>query len=461
MSRTADKGEIKPVLDNKDTNTHTMSELNKRASIVASLRRIATKVLAEDYATDIFEMQQHMNVLQMHFERFLPIHDELTSNSKDDAEVQLHTELYDQTEELYNKAIAGLQRLIAEVERQKVDRDEDNASALSMQPAAMELKLDPLSVPKFDGTLKNWLAFKDAFETLVHNRELPEAYKLGKLREAVKGDAVQLVGGMYSGGYAEVWRALTDRYDNPKQLADIHVARFIGLKQPANENTSALLSTVDTVREALRALRVMKLPVDQWDALAVPIVTSKLPLLTQQAWGMSRITNDIPTLEELLTFIERRAHSLASDVLHWPSLSTSATSGPRRSGNTSSQARRLVKTNLVTATPDECHLCPGTIHVITRCPKFLQMTPLDRYRDLKKSNYCFNCLLREHSSRDCTATRCRKCDLKHHTLLHRDSPQGSTSTQGSGPTPQNSSNLASTSTPVATTSQQPPRNHTA
>lgn len=103
-----------------------MAELNKRASIT-------TKVLAEDYAADSFEMQQDINELQMHFERLLSIHDELVSNSADDAELQLHTGLYNQIGDLYNKAIARLQRLIAEVERPKLDRDDDNASSLSIQ----------------------------------------------------------------------------------------------------------------------------------------------------------------------------------------------------------------------------------------------------------------------------------------------------------------------------------------
>lgn len=439
-----------------------MAELNRRTAVVNAIRRIAAAVLADGYDGDVFAVAQEMRGIDAHFERFSTIQDTLIGAATEAGELEAHEGLGQEIETIYKRAMAALHRRHSELVRVEEPIGDASSVAMSRSNTMAEFRLDPLAVPKFDGTLKNWLAFKDAFETLVHDRELPEAYKLGKLREAVKGDAIQLVGGMYSGGYADVWKALTDRYDNPKQLADIHVARFIGLKQPSTETTGALLSTVDTVREALRALRVMKLPVDQWDALAVPIVTSKLHHSTQQAWGMSRTTNDIPTLEELLTFIERRAHSLASDVLHWPSSSASTTtsSGSRSSGNTSAHLRRSVKTNLVANAPDECHLCPGTIHAIVRCPSFLKLTPFERFRALKGSNYCFNCLRQEHSARECTASRCRKCNQKHHTLLHRDSPQEPSGTTGSGPTPQTSSNSAASSTPAASISNQPPRNHT-
>nr|XP_036218986.1 protein daughter of sevenless [Bactrocera oleae] len=39
------------------------------------------------------------------------------------------------------------------------------------------------SVEEHDGDMCKWLAFKDAFETLVHNSAYPEAFKLGKLRQ--------------------------------------------------------------------------------------------------------------------------------------------------------------------------------------------------------------------------------------------------------------------------------------
>ncbi|OFC59492.1 hypothetical protein BBW68_15050 [Candidatus Erwinia dacicola] len=109
---------------------------------------------------------------------------------------------------------------------------------------------------------------------------------MGKLRQAVNAATVPLIGGIYSGGYQEVWKALKDRYDNKKQLAEIHVSRFLNLKTATHESSQSLLAIVDTVHESLRALRVMDTPINQWDALAVPIVVAKLPAITKRDWYM-------------------------------------------------------------------------------------------------------------------------------------------------------------------------------
>lgn len=167
-------------------------------------------------------------------------------------------------------------------------------------------------ISKFDGALHNWLAFKDAFTTLVDNVDYSEAYKLGKLRQTVSVEAVPLIGGLYTGGYTEVWKAICDRYASSKQSAEIHVSRFLNMKVINEESSKALLSIVDKVQESLRALRDMNLPVDQWDALTVPIVISKLPSLTQREWGMACSSNEISKLQDLLKFLEKRAHSFST-----------------------------------------------------------------------------------------------------------------------------------------------------
>lgn len=431
-----------------------MADLNKQTSVTNAIKRITGKVMATDYTGDIFTLQQEMSTLQMHFGRLLSLHDNLIATA-DPADVDVYIDLYDEMETRFNTAMAKLNRLQA-----PATQDDDVSSSRTHHPTMMGLKLDRLSVPKFDGTLHNWLAFKDAFETLVHSQEFPEAYKLGKLREAVQGDAVSLVGGMYSGGYEEVWKALKARYDNPKQLAEIHVSRFIGLKQQPNETTSALLSIVDTVREAFRALTVMQLPVNQWDALAVPIITSKLPTTTQQQWGMSRTTNEIPTLNELLTFVEKRANSLTADALHWPSTAHASNQGARKGAQASRQSPRLIKSNLAAASPGSCEYCHDVTHSIGRCSVLLALPPADRFQKLKNSNLCFNCLRPGHATKTCTSTNCRTCNGKHHTILCRGGNVNSSAPPVKGIPSTQSTPMAQATPAVATSSlNQPPRNH--
>lgn len=398
-----------------------MANLNRRNASVTTLRRITALILDDSYDADRHELEQEMQCIQMHFERFMQAHDGLVAIAQPDELIE-HTELWDHIETIFNRAAAKLRRLLTSIEVEDGSIQRGSLRSVQLNNGVAELRLDPVSVPTFDGKLHSWLAFKDAFETMVHDPATPEAYKLAKLRAAVKGDAVQLVGGMYTGGYQAVWQALKNRYDNPKQLAEIHVSRFINMKAQSTETTTTLLAIVDTVREALRALAVMKLPVESWDALAVPIVTSKLPDVTQQAWGMSLTSNAIPTLESLLSFIEKRAHSITSDVLKWPSSGNlpSATIN-RRTMATPVYSQRLAKSYLAASSSNNCGLCNDGSHYIGKCPKLLALPVAERFLQLKRSNLCFNCLKPGHATKVCQSGNCRNCNGHHHTILCRGS----------------------------------------
>lgn len=324
----------------------------------------------------------------------------------------------------------------------------------------VEGKLEPLAVAKFDGALHNWLAFKDSFETLIHKQEFSEAYKLGRLREAVGGEAARLVGGTYSGGYQEVWKALTERYDRPRHLAGIHISAFLGMPQAQQETKSSLLSIVDTVGAAFRALTVMDLPVDQWDALAVEIIQTKLPATTQQAWGMSLTSKEVPKLQELLDFVEKRAHILAVTAPRTPGITQQqpGSGAKRRTGlsNSPQYSSRLVKTNLAAAAPGHCALCNTAGHSVARCPSLLALSTGERFQRLKGTNLCFNCLIAGHATKSCNGGNCRRCNGRHHSILCRQADAQPVAGDGVQPSQVPVASSAATIAPP-TNWAQPPR----
>lgn len=276
-----------------------MAELNLRMSAVTAINRISERVRGANFATcDVPQIEQELKSVERHYIRFVHNHEVLVG-AAESQELPAHDLLWEQVETTYNQTCVELNRKLLECKistrpstigkSSEASNAASNAVPKSTESSNAEnavstfdIKLDPVSIPDFDGSYSNWLAFKDLFETLVHKATFPEAYKVSKLRQAVSASAVPLIGGLYSGGYEEVWAALKDRFDNQKLLAEIHVSRFINIKTATDETAKTLLTVVDTVQESLRALRVMKLPVDQWDALAVPIVVSKLPGHTQR-----------------------------------------------------------------------------------------------------------------------------------------------------------------------------------
>ncbi|XP_017470093.1 PREDICTED: uncharacterized protein LOC108361844 [Rhagoletis zephyria] len=67
-----------------------------------------------------------------------------------------------------------------------------------------------------------------------------------------------------------------------------------------------------------------------------------------------------------------------------------------------------------------CAFCGSADHLIYHCQRFANLSPNLRQKETKKLSLCLNCLKAGHQMRDCKSGSCRKCQSKHHTLLHFD-----------------------------------------
>ncbi|XP_039970047.1 uncharacterized protein LOC120781954 [Bactrocera tryoni] len=68
--------------------------------------------------------------------------------------------------------------------------------------------------------------------------------------------------------------------------------------------------------------------------------------------------------------------------------------------------------------PLSCTLCKGK-HPLRLCSSFRAKTPEERLREALIGKYCINCLAVNHRSANCPSdARCRRCNEKHHTMLH-------------------------------------------
>ncbi len=146
-----------------------MAEINLRQFHASAISRTLDQVRkAHAGELDASKAEQLLNSARSHYDRMLVNHEALLSFAKDE-ELEVHSAWWDVTEEMYNDLCSSLMRL------RPTKSDELHALREGNIDSSVEFKLAPLHMPSFDGALHNWLAFKDAFETLVHNRELPTA----------------------------------------------------------------------------------------------------------------------------------------------------------------------------------------------------------------------------------------------------------------------------------------------
>ncbi|XP_036342590.1 uncharacterized protein LOC118751872, partial [Rhagoletis pomonella] len=78
----------------------------------------------------------------------------------------------------------------------------------------------------------------------------------------------------------------------------------------------------------------------------------------------------------------------------------------------------VTQTPSAQATQKTCSVCNKHDHVIYSCPSFANLSPNDRWKESKRAQLCINCLKPGNHVQQCKSSACRRCSLKHHTLLH-------------------------------------------
>ncbi|XP_058798035.1 uncharacterized protein LOC131668142 [Phymastichus coffea] len=308
--------------------------------------------------------------------------------------------------------------------REREDDDHDDCSA----------KLPRLDLPTFSGKHEDWDSFADIFTTLVHNApRIADTTKLQYLKSCLKGSAAELVKDVTILGinYDTTWKALKNRFHNPRLTINNLLDAFINLPHLKKESASDLRSFIDNAQRIVRSLKNLRAPVVHWDLWLVHLLEVRLDTESRKHWeaewsakdqsSLANIEDDdddylvrMPKFVDLAAFLERRAQSLIviqadkEDKRPNPPISTLSSSRKVHHAQSSQPARIL-----------KCGFCEGN-HFTSKCSAFLAKTPEERKKAVREAKLCFNCLGRHKRSACPSKYRCKDCttEERHHTLLH-------------------------------------------
>ncbi|XP_065094640.1 uncharacterized protein LOC135715168 [Ochlerotatus camptorhynchus] len=303
------------------------------------------------------------------------------------------------------------------------------------------IKLPTISLPEFDGDYMQWLAFHDTFMALIHsNPDLPAIQKFHYLRAAVKGEAAQLIEsiGISSANYALAWQTLENWYSNDYLLKKRHLQALFDIPRMKKESAAALHGLVDDFERHTKTLHQLGEPTDTWSAILEHLLCTRLHDDTLKAWEDHASTVANPDYTCLIDFLQRRTRVLESiSVNHHTAESASGSSGhshPSRKNQVHTQLR-LASCASTTSSGEKCIACSQS-HSVTKCVKFNRLSPIERQQLVSSKRLCHNCLRGDHFVRNCPSSfNCRKCNRRHHTLLHLGQTESSRRTSNEGTSP--------------------------
>ncbi|XP_070139461.1 uncharacterized protein [Drosophila kikkawai] len=324
---------------------------------------------------------------------------------------------YDDTYSIYERCAAKFMEQI----------DTISAKAAPVQPPAPQnsfpsgYRLPPCETEVFSGDYLRWPTFRDLFTAVyIDNPTLTPVEKLFYLNAKTSGEAHSIVSNspLTNDGFRSAWENLSERFENKRALVNSQLKKLLNIQSIERESSAALKELQNTIQNCLTSLTLSGLPTDNWDCLLVYLCSSKLPKLTLSLWEQSLPNKtEIPTWLELDSFLTERHRTLETiDSLQPPTLRLSP-SKPTKS----IVAPRVLKSFSTRIVPisKRCDLCSAENHPVRLCPRFLQMTIVDRPSYIEKKQLCSNCFASGHPLRNCTSAHsCLICHGRHHTLLH-------------------------------------------
>ncbi|XP_078051647.1 uncharacterized protein LOC144477784 [Augochlora pura] len=309
-------------------------------------------------------------------------------------------------------------------------------------PITATIKLPEMRLPSFDGTIENWSSFFDIFSsTIDRNNDLTPVQKLQYLRSSLTGTAAACIASLATtdANYTDAIDLLKQKFDCPRRVILKHCNAILDHPRLIKDTPEALGNLVDAINQNLRALKNLNEDIVAWNSIVISIILSKLSSDTVWQWELTLKDNQMPSLKELLSFLEKRANcsrATSQKVFSPPArTNTGYSDGPRNLNNRVTRSHAFASTHepiphesvkprnnngiRYASTKPKCPICNEGQHFAWECEEFHALPLQIRAKTVDQTGLCRNCLRTGHTHHECDRMRCRICHDVHHTLLHQ------------------------------------------
>lgn len=326
--------------------------------------------------------------------------------------------------DITNQACWEAKGKLLDIKRRVLEPEGGNRSRMSIASSTMisnvlpgataaRVKLPDIPIPKFDGNPRNFLDFRNLFESVIHNDEsLSPIQKFYFLRGALVGAAESFLKGVNIAGdqYEKTWKDFCSEFGKKRLVVGALLSDLFNVSPIKHE--SGVRELMNTFEVAVRGLKQCGEQTDSWSVLLSYLLSSKLDFKTRNDFENSLTTNDnYPPYKKLRDFLNiRAANSSKRDI---------EKSTPERKPSDKKSSN-----SILTIKP-RCIVCQAD-HLLIDCTEFDKKTLAERYQIVNNAKRCTNCFNRNHQARDCRRSGCAICGAKHHQLLHSDGAESLT-----------------------------------
>ncbi|KAJ8974437.1 hypothetical protein NQ317_014482, partial [Molorchus minor] len=287
------------------------------------------------------------------------------------------------------------------------------------------------------------------FDSMIHeNPGLSNVEKFNYLIHSLKGTPLSLVKctPLTSDNYFIAYSSLKSRYDDTRLIATSHWHEIENSKSipPNDNNAQSLRALLNTFIENIAALENLGYPVNHWDFILFNMLISRLDNTLATRFELDcntlLIQDGSRPYQILVDYLNKQCQAL--DTVNFSKVKRVKTpaTAPQQVYSTMRPSSSVLLNTRADKNKQCCSLCKNS-HLIYSCPQFLTKTQ-ERFSLVKTNRWCINCLGFRHNTLNCSSTStCRKCQRKHHTLLHFENNVSEAADANASPVQQNTNNL--------------------
>jgi hypothetical protein len=267
-------------------------------------------------------------------------------------------------------------------------------------------RLPPIELVTFSGNMEEWNSFFVSFKFNVHdNPDLTDDEKLYYLLGKLNGKAKSAILGIEPCGknYSLIISTLKDRFEDRRVLAHQYIDRMLDFKPTGRQPLKDYEGFLDSFVSAYSALKNLKIE-NLLDFIILHIAMKKVNVETVHSFELQN-TEMIPEFDKFVSFVKHNMKIEQNFKIKRESNISKEKSASRVFFNEDDRG---------------CQSCGSNEHaLIQKCSSFINLSPKNRIKEVKKLNLCLNCLKPSHTSNQCSSEhRCNVCNANHHTLLH-------------------------------------------
>jgi len=168
--------------------------------------------------------------------------------------------------------------------------------------------LKKLSTPRFKGGVKEYISFRNLFDTMIHkNSDIRPVVKFNYLKAYLGSEPLKHITNLTlsDDNYDIALKTLDNHYSNRRIITQSHFDQLWKMPKVMFGNANSIQQVLNTIVEIVEALKNQKYAIDQFDPILLHLFKKKMDSQLRTQWELLVNHVDDPNVDDFVTFLTK------------------------------------------------------------------------------------------------------------------------------------------------------------